>query len=154
MFKKIAFALALILTPMAALAEGIGPQINMPYFASVDLPGKNLTIDPGGSVVERMRTIELLRENNAKVRIDGLCISACTMLLSLPGACVAPYTTLGFHSASEGLGRMSPFGNAIIKSFYPPKVQQWVDETKALEDLELTAMTAERAWELGVPKCD
>lgn len=148
-------ALAVLFTPLAATAGELDGRIPQPYFQEMPgLPTKNLTVDPGGSVTERMRTIELLRSANAKVEIDGLCISACTMLLSLENACVKPYTIFGFHSASQGFGEMSPFGNAIISMFYPPAIMKWVEETKALSSLDLTPMTAERAWELGVKKCD
>lgn len=115
-------------------------------------PPTSLTVDPGGSITERMRTIELLRENNAKVVIEGLCISACTMLLSLPNACMKPYTIFGFHSASQGF-EMSSFGNAILKRFYPPKILDWVMEKKALESLDLTPMDDVEANSLGVPYC-
>lgn len=155
MIRNIFIALSLLAVPTFATADSLDGRLNAPYFMEMpDLPSKNLTVDPGGSVTERMRTVELLRSANAKVEIEGLCISACTMLLSLENACVKPYTLFGFHSASQGFGEISPFGNAIISMFYPEKIRQWVEETKALSSLDLTPMTAERAWELGVKKCE
>jgi hypothetical protein len=42
------------------------------------------------------------RVNGDRVAIDGMCISACTMVVGLIDAdkvCVTPYARLAFHSA-------------------------------------------------------
>ena len=122
-------------------------------FAPVD----NIRIDPGGSITERMQQIERIERSGVRFVIDGLCASACTMYLGMKNACVAPRTILGFHTASVqgplGIRTPSKFGNSILMSYYPPRIREWVKEKKALEQDELTAMTAEEAWELGIERC-
>ena len=121
-------------------------------------PVDNIRIDPGGSITERMQQIERIERSGVRFVIDGLCASACTMYLGLKNVCVAPRTTLGFHTASVqgpmGMRAPSKFGNALLMSYYPPKIRQWVKENKALDQEELTAMTAEEAWELGIERCE
>lgn len=117
---------------------------------------ENVRIDPGGSVADRMQQFERIERSGHLFRIDGMCISACTMYLGLKNVCVAPRTVLGFHSSytSNGLSASpSKYGNAVVMSYYPEKVKKWVETKKAFDSLELTPMTAEEAWDLGLPKC-
>lgn len=122
-------------------------------FASVD----NIRIDPGGSVTDRMQQIARIEQTETTFRIDGMCVSACTMYLGMKKICIAPRTILGFHSSytrESNIPVPSKFGNATVMQYYPEKVRKWVTEKKALDSLDLTPMTAEEAWELGIPKCE
>lgn len=117
----------------------------------------NLNVDPGGGLIDRMQVYELLEKAEVDVPISGICMSACTMYLGLPKVCVEPKTILGFHSASytkNGQPVLSEFGNTILMEYYPPNIRTWVLEKKALESLEMTLMTAEEAWAIGVKKCE
>jgi len=126
-------------------------------FLSFSAP-ENVRIDPGGSIADRMQQIERIEKSGTLFRIDGMCISACTMYLGLKSVCVAPRTVLGFHSSytQSPLGRPEPskYGNAVVMSYYPEKIRKWVQEKKVFDSLDLTPMTAEEAWDLGIPKCD
>ena len=121
-------------------------------------PVENIRIDQGGSVSERMHQIERIEKSGVRFVIDGMCISACTMYLGMKNVCVSPRTVLGFHSSfTQGpLGARIPskYGNAVLMSYYPERVRAWVIENKALEKDELTPMTAQEAWTLGVERCE
>lgn len=105
-----------------------------------------------------MQQIERIERSGHLFRIDGMCISACTMYLGLKNVCVAPRTVLGFHSSYTSNGFMPPqpskYGNAVVMSYYPDRVKKWVAEKKAFDSLDLTPMTAQEAWDLGIPKCE
>ena len=58
--------------------------------------------DPGGQIGPYLDKYQALRRSGERVEIDGLCASACTMLLgSIPPdrICVTPRAVLEFHSA-------------------------------------------------------
>lgn len=52
----------------------------------------------GGNVVQMMAYRQQLAASGRPVEIRGLCNSACTMLVTLPNACLAPDATVGFHA--------------------------------------------------------
>ena len=61
-----------------------------------------ITRDFGGYVEEYKARYERIRENGERVIIDGICNSACTLVLGivpLQRICVTPRASLGFHQA-------------------------------------------------------
>lgn len=116
-----------------------------------------LNIDFGGNIIDRMQSFEMLERTNVTIPLSGVCISACTMFLGLSKVCVEPGTMFGFHSAytidEKGNAQMSGFGNALMLEYYPDSVVKWVTQTGALKQLDLTLMTAETAWKIGIPRC-
>lgn len=52
----------------------------------------------GGNVVQMMAYRSQLASSGRPVEIRGKCNSACTMLTTLPNACLAPDATIGFHA--------------------------------------------------------
>lgn len=52
----------------------------------------------GGNVVQMIVRRNELEASGRPVRISGLCNSACTMLITLPNACLAPDASVGFHA--------------------------------------------------------
>ena len=73
-----------------ALAQPSGIQRNGPY---IDVWNHR-----GGNVVQMLQTREDLGRSGREVRIRGYCRSACTMLITLPNACLGPHATVGFHA--------------------------------------------------------
>ena len=68
--------------------------------------------DGGGSVKDFMAALSYMKKNDMKVRLEGYCASACTLLLSTDyniDVCVTPDVKLGFHSPyySSGFGIIS-----------------------------------------------
>lgn len=90
-----------------------------------------------GTYVERY--VELERSGQAVV-IDGLCASACTIVLSaLPAEriCVTEKARLGFHgawNAGRGGRRIpNPEATAILYASYPQAVRRWIDARGGLK---------------------
>lgn len=52
----------------------------------------------GGNVMEMMRYREKLARSGRRVEIRGKCNSACTMLTTLPNACLGRGASIGFHA--------------------------------------------------------
>jgi hypothetical protein len=89
---------------------------------------------PGGDVARYFALFSLVKESGQRVIIDGPCLSACTLVLSIvPNnrICVTRRAILGFHAAREiddRTGRLSPAASAtrVIQGTYPPAVQAWI----------------------------
>jgi hypothetical protein len=82
--------------------------------------------NPGGYVEEFARRVEHLRR---PVRIEGLCMSACTMFLGARRVCVTPDAAFMFHQAyfgDYGRARPSAAGTRVMESFLPPRVDAFV----------------------------
>ncbi|MDB6177254.1 hypothetical protein PAF17_06995 [Paracoccus sp. Z330] len=62
--------------------------------------GKYIDIinDKGGNVMEMAQRRSKLARSGKQVRIRGYCRSACTMLITLPNACIGPKARIGFHA--------------------------------------------------------
>src|SRR5215475_13319303 len=89
--------------------------------------------DRGGMIAEYLEKYEGLRASGQTVMIDGLCASACTIVLgAVPHdkICVTAKAALGFHAAFDfvGAGRTAtnPEATEMLYSQYPPQVQRWI----------------------------
>jgi hypothetical protein len=88
---------------------------------------------PGGEVGPFLDLFERVRDSGQRVVIDGPCLSACTLVLSLvPGEriCVTRRAILGFHAARsvDRRGRMhvEPEASELVMEAYPVAVQGWI----------------------------
>ena len=110
---------------------------------------------PGGQVGPFLDLFEQVRESGERVVIDGPCLSACTLVLSLvPGEriCVTKRAVLGFHAASyfdDARHTLVPTrqGTAVIMRLYPPEIRDWIErhgglkpQIMALRGKELSAL--------------
>jgi hypothetical protein len=89
--------------------------------------------DRGGQIGSYVSRFEHLRSSGESVIIDGLCASACTIVLgAVPHhkICVTPRATLGFHAAfdfgSNGHIITNPEATMMLYSMYPAPVQRWI----------------------------
>lgn len=57
-----------------------------------------ITNDRGGNVLHMLARRSELAATGRPVEIRGACDSACTMLITLPNACLASDATVGFHA--------------------------------------------------------
>ena len=94
-----------------------------------------ITRDFGGYVEEYKARYERIRENGERVIIDGICNSACTLVLGivpLQRICVTPRASLGFHQAyfdkrwTAGVKVTSIAGTAELMSVYPNPIKDWI----------------------------
>ena len=88
---------------------------------------------PGGEVGPFLDLFEQVRESGERVVIDGPCLSACTLVLSIvPGEriCVTKRAVLGFHAARsvDRRGRFyaEPEASDAVLQAYPWPVRDWI----------------------------
>lgn len=101
--------LMLALTPMAGQAEDIriGPD-------TIDVFNNS-----GGNVLQMVQRREDLARSGKRVRIRGYCRSACTMLITLPNACLGPNARVGFHAPRiPNTSIIPPYVDQIMGNFY------------------------------------
>ena len=80
----------------------------------------------GGILDDHYKTYTEYRQNGDRVVIDGMCMSACTMVLGLiprERLCATEHAMFGFHSATWG-NQYSADGTAFIWKTYPLKLQE------------------------------
>ncbi len=89
----------------------------------------------GGQVGHFLDLFEGVRKSGKRVVIDGQCLSACTLVLSVvpnDRICMTPRAILGFHAARslDRHGQLHPEQEAtdfMLKS-YPTPVRGWILE--------------------------
>jgi hypothetical protein len=89
--------------------------------------------DRGGLIARYVDKYEQLRASRQSVMIDGLCASACTIVLSsIPRdkICVTSKARLVFHAAWDFGARRraitNPEATRWLYSMYPPPVRHWI----------------------------
>src|ERR1700719_3333791 len=88
---------------------------------------------PGGQVGPFLDLFAKVRASGERVVIDGPCLSACTLVLSMvPGEriCVTRRAVLGFHGA-RSIGRRGrlyaePEASELVLQTYPAGVRDWI----------------------------
>lgn len=88
---------------------------------------------PGGQVGTFLDLFERVRDSGERVVIDGPCLSACTLVLSLVPSdriCVTRKAVLGFHAARsvDRRGRLyaEPEASEVVLQAYPAPVRGWI----------------------------
>jgi hypothetical protein len=82
-----------------------------------------ITGDWGGFLVSYQAKWKKLAEQGATVRIEGPCVSACTVLagyIPRKDICVTPNGSMGFHLA------IPSFITPDLWKDYPPDIQDWI----------------------------
>jgi hypothetical protein len=89
--------------------------------------------DRGGQIGRYVERYEQLRTSGQTIMIDGLCASACTIVLgAIPNdkICVTPNANLAFHAAwdfgTRGRSITNPGATRMLYSMYPSRVQHWI----------------------------
>jgi hypothetical protein len=89
--------------------------------------------DRGGQIGSYITKFQRLRSSGQSVIIDGLCASACTIVLgAVPHdkICVTSRAALGFHAAYDFGINGRTFTNReatmMLYSMYPTRVQRWI----------------------------
>jgi hypothetical protein len=116
------------LTKTFFLAAMLGVLVAPPAQAEV-----RILASPGGQVGPFLDLFEQVRESGERVVIDGPCLSACTLVLSMvPNnrICVTRRAVLGFHAARsvDRRGRMyaEPEASELVLEAYPAPVRGWI----------------------------
>jgi hypothetical protein len=105
-------------------------------FASTTVPASatmRITADNGGRMGEYAARFLQMRQSGERIVIDGVCLSACTMVLGLvprDRICATDRAVLGFHAAWQPDGNggritSAPATTALMQT-YPPAVRAWI----------------------------
>src|SRR6202030_1030383 len=89
--------------------------------------------DRGGRIGTYVDRYQEVRTSGEMVIIDGLCASACTIVLgAVPHdrICVTSHASLGFHAAwdfgANGRAITNPEATQMLYSLYPSQVRHWI----------------------------
>jgi hypothetical protein len=89
--------------------------------------------DRGGNIGEYWSRFVALRDAKEQVIIDGICSSACTMVLGIvprDRICVTDNARLGFHAAYRpgflGVRIVNVPATRTLMSIYPDAIRQWL----------------------------
>jgi hypothetical protein len=112
----------------SAVAMVLCALASVPALAEV-----RILASPGGQVGPFLDLFERVRDSGERVVIDGPCLSACTLVLSMVPAeriCVTRRAVFGFHAARsmDRRGRMysEPEASALVLQAYPSGVRNWI----------------------------
>ena len=120
----------------------------------------HITRDHGGYVEEYKAKYKRIRERKERVIIDGICNSACTLVLGivpLNHICVTPKASLGFHQAyydkrwTAGLRVTSIAGTDELMSYYPPSVKDWIARQGGLSAQMKKVFNGTELWAIVDP---
>src|SRR5215472_13922340 len=88
---------------------------------------------PGGQVGPFLDLFEQVRDSGERVVIDGPCLSACTLVLSMVPSeriCVTRRAVFGFHAARSidrrGRTYAEPEASELVLEAYPGPVRDWI----------------------------
>ena len=88
---------------------------------------------PGGQVGPFLDLFEEVNRSGERVVIDGPCLSACTLVLSMVPSeriCVTRRAVLGFHAARSidrrGRTYAEPEASRLVLEAYPGPVRNWI----------------------------
>jgi len=138
-----------LLATVVALAPTAYVAASNPAAATV-----RITEDRGGNIGEYWSRFTALRDAKEQVIIDGICSSACTMVLGIvprDRICVTDNAALGFHAAYRpgflGSRVVNEPATRTLISIYPDAIRQWLarngglgTETIYLSGAELFAL--------------
>ncbi len=100
-----------------------------------------ITDDRGGNIGAYWFRYSAIRDSNEQVIIDGVCSSACTLVLGIVPArriCITKSAVFGFHAAWRpgflGLPVINEPATRTLLSFYPTPIRQWIARNGGLTD--------------------
>jgi hypothetical protein len=119
-----------------------------------------ITRDTGGYVEAYRAKYEQLRDRGGRVIIDGVCNSACTMVLGIvprDRICVTPRASLGFHQAyydtdiTFGIKVASDEGTSELMSYYPTELKDWLKRRGGLTTEMKRLKNGAELWKIANP---
>ncbi|AXC49755.1 hypothetical protein DRW48_08690 [Paracoccus suum] len=100
--------------------------------------------DRGGNVLAMLQRRAQLERSGRPVEIRGYCRSACTMLITMRNACLAPNATVGFHAPRiEGTNFIPPIVDQIMAATYRGGIKRkWDSEWR--QSLNMVRISAKQ----------
>jgi hypothetical protein len=129
----------------------------LPASARADV---RITRDFGGHVDQYKKRFAEIRDRGERVIIDGVCNSACTLVLGivpLNKICVTPRASMGFHQAyydrryTAGTYVQSYAGTDELMSYYPETLKEWISEKGGLARQMKTIRNGADLWAIIDP---
>jgi len=129
-------------------------------WCSPALADLRVTRDFGGFVEEYKAKYTKVRDRKERVVIDGICNSACTLVLGIvPSSriCVTPRASLGFHLAyfdqrwTAGVKITSYAGTQELMQYYPKSVKDWIARHGGLTSKMKHVTNGSELWALVDP---
>ena len=129
----------------------------LPVSAQADV---RITRDFGGHVDQYKKRYAQIRDRGERVIIDGICNSACTLVLgivTLNKICVTPRAAMGFHQAyydrryTAGLYVASYAGTDELMSYYPDTLKEWIEQKGGLARQMKTIKNGADLWAIIDP---
>ena len=120
----------------------------------------HITRDHCGDVEEYKAKYKRIRDTGQRVIIDGICNSACTLVLGIVPMnkiCVTPRASLGFHQAyydkayTFGIKVTSLDGTSDLMSYYPDTVKNWISRNGGLTNEMKKITNGEELWKIVDP---
>lgn len=112
--------------------------------------------NPGGAVRTFVYFFNAIRDSGVPVRVRGLCVSACTLVLALPHdqVCMESTGSFGFHLATDdGEKGNVTLTAALQRRYYSSVVMKWL-EGKKLKLESVVYMQSDEAAALDIfPMC-
>ena len=112
----------------ACVVIAVGALAVMPASAEV-----RILASPGGQVGPFLDLFEQVNKSGERVVIDGPCLSACTLIVSMvpeTRICVTRRAILGFHAARSvdrrGRTYAEPEASQLVLHAYPAPVRDWI----------------------------
>ncbi|KIC31982.1 hypothetical protein [Leisingera sp. ANG-M7] len=148
---------ALRLAARAAAACGLALMLLQPSAAAAQQTYV-VGSDRGGYLHDRLIELSNLQKHGVRVEIRGrVCYSTCTMFLGLPGACVDPATTFGFHGPSRGGRRLTQekfdYFSRVMAQYYPAPLQSWFMAEGRNRISGVHKIKGSEIIRMGVPAC-
>ena len=119
-----------------------------------------ITRDFGGLIEQYKVKYGKIRDRGERVIIDGVCNSACTLVLGIVRAnriCATPKASLGFHAAyfdkayTFGVKVTSYAGTADLMSHYPSRVKEWIRRNGGLTSEMKRVKNGPDLWKMVDP---
>ncbi|SNT68664.1 hypothetical protein SAMN05444959_101223 [Paracoccus seriniphilus] len=126
--------IAMLVLTLAASAANAEIRAHGPYIDIIN--------DKGGNVMAMAQRRGQLARSGKQVRIRGYCRSACTMLVTLPNACIGPKARIGFHAPRlPNTNIIPPMVDQIMGNFYRNGIRErWFGGWN--RSLEMTVISA------------
>ncbi|WP_417808808.1 hypothetical protein [Thioclava sp.] len=120
-------------------------------------PVKVVMNDRGGLLGQRAEEIRVLAQTGQRVELRGQCLSACTLYLKLPNACVAPDAVFGFHGPSWyghplPVDRFEAFSNLMARHYREP-LRSWFMNTARYRTSSYYQLSGHQLIGMGYSPC-
>src|SRR5262245_48107768 len=128
-------------TAKALVPRAISVVLMLLFSVAAARADLRIVSSPGGEVGSYLQLFSTVRQSGGRVIIDGPCLSACTLVLSVvpeDRICVTRRALLGFHAArrvdDRGQVSAAPGETRVLVATYPTPVRNWIERNGGLTD--------------------